>query len=83
MELPGVKKGSSDLSIVLATNTVNRIRQVTVRGTLRPIFPVLTTTIADEGSGAGVATTIRERRYGNFARSFVVPLDTKVCALPP
>jgi HSP20 family molecular chaperone IbpA len=67
LELPGMKK--SDLSIKLNTCFYNRVRQVTVSGSSRSVFP-------DDGGFA-----VRERKHGDFSRTFPVPSDTKVRVL--
>ncbi|KAH7910674.1 hypothetical protein BJ138DRAFT_1135870 [Hygrophoropsis aurantiaca] len=61
-ELPGLKK--TDLSIVLSTCPYNRVKQVKVSGRSKPPFPE-----------AGYA--VKERKFGDFRRTFVVPSDTK------
>ncbi|KAJ6500753.1 hypothetical protein C8R45DRAFT_979014 [Mycena sanguinolenta] len=66
LELPGVKK--PDLRITLATTLFNRVRQVTVNGHSRPPL--------------SSSPTLRERKYGRFARAFPVPADTKVRFAP-
>lgn len=135
MELPGVKKGSSDLSVVLSTCIFNRVKQVTVSGIVRPVAPTFagavftgsgsasatTTAAAGAGSGSAAASAsaapasaagasgssggggagssalqtvagaaggseeasaaqlnVRERKYGEFTRTFAVPSETKV-----
>ncbi|KAJ7348874.1 hypothetical protein DFH08DRAFT_697259, partial [Mycena albidolilacea] len=62
LELPGMKK--SDLRITLATTLFNRVRQVTVSGHSRAPFP------------PSPGPTLRERKFGRFARAFPVPADT-------
>lgn len=63
LELPGLKQ--RDLSITLSTCWYNRVRQVVVAGRSKPVLP-----------DAGYA--IRERKFGEFQRTFVVPPETKV-----
>ncbi|KAH7924383.1 hypothetical protein BV22DRAFT_1066924 [Leucogyrophana mollusca] len=62
LELPGLKK--TDLSIVLSRCTFNRVKQVTVSGRSKPSFPE-----------SGYA--VKERKFGDFHRTFVVPSETK------
>ena len=69
LELPGVKK--ADLSIKLSTCFYNRVKQVTVSGQSKPAFP-------EDGNRCKV----RERKYGEFTRTFAVPQDTQVRFLP-
>ncbi|EIW74320.1 hypothetical protein CONPUDRAFT_113320 [Coniophora puteana RWD-64-598 SS2] len=57
LEAPGLRR--SDVSIVLNT-TVNSLRQVVVAGRARPVLPEL-------------GYTVRERKYGDFKRTIVVP----------
>ena len=64
LELPGVKK--TDLSVKLSTCWYNRVKQVIVAGKSSPIFP-------DEKGFA-----VRERKHGEFTRTFAVPPDTRV-----
>lgn len=63
LELPGLTK--RDLSITLSTCVYNRVRQVVVAGRSKPAL-----------SEAGYA--IKERKYGEFSRTFAVPPETKV-----
>jgi HSP20 family molecular chaperone IbpA len=67
LELPGVKK--TDLNVKLSTCWYNRVKQVIVTGKSRSVFP-------DEKGFA-----VRERKHGEFARTFAVPPDTRVRAL--
>lgn len=69
LELPGMKK--SDLRITLATTLFNRVRQVTVSGHSRAPVP------------PSPGPTLRERKFGRFARAFPVPADTTVRLLAP
>ncbi|KAH9939840.1 hypothetical protein B0H21DRAFT_29349 [Amylocystis lapponica] len=62
LELPGLKK--SDLRLTLAVCPYSRVRQLTVSGTSRPTLP-------PHGH------TVQERKFGAFARTIVVPPDTK------
>ncbi|KAG9218000.1 hypothetical protein CCMSSC00406_0010417 [Pleurotus cornucopiae] len=62
LELPGSKR--TDLSVRLSTCVWNRVKQVTVSGKSKPGFP--------EGSLA-----VRERRFGQFSRTFAVGAETK------
>lgn len=63
LELPGLKQ--RDLSITLSTCVYNRVRQVVVAGRSKPTL-----------SEAGYA--IRERKFGEFSRTFAVPIETRV-----
>ncbi len=63
LELPGSKR--TDLSVRLSTCVWNRVKQVTVSGKSKPGFP--------EGS-----LSVRERRFGQFSRTFAVGAETKV-----
>ncbi|KAF4563722.1 hypothetical protein EYR36_002963 [Pleurotus pulmonarius] len=62
LELPGSKR--TDLSVRLSTCVWNRVKQVTVSGKSKPGFP--------EGS-----LSVRERRFGQFSRTFAVGAETK------
>ncbi|KAH8101889.1 hypothetical protein BXZ70DRAFT_1007128 [Cristinia sonorae] len=62
LELPGLKK--SDLKISMSVCPYSRVRQVTISGRSFPRF-------ADSGY------TVKERRFGAFSRTVVVPPDTK------
>ncbi len=72
MELPGVKK--SDINIELWTNLHSHNRQVTVSGISRPAFPAPNTE-----QDLNAQMNKRERRYGDFLRSWSVPPNTQVC----
>ncbi|KDQ60016.1 hypothetical protein JAAARDRAFT_174038 [Jaapia argillacea MUCL 33604] len=61
-ELPGVKK--SDLRITLSMCPYSRVRQLTVSGKALPL-------------SLARLFTVRERKYGEFSRTLVVPPDTK------
>ncbi|KAI0701998.1 hypothetical protein BC835DRAFT_1264152 [Cytidiella melzeri] len=61
-ELPGLKK--HDLAIKLHMCPYSHVQQLTVVGRSRPALP--------EG-----VYTVQERKFGNFYRTVVVPLDTK------
>jgi HSP20 family molecular chaperone IbpA len=63
LELPGLKK--RDLSITLSTCLYNRVRQVVIAGRSKPTLPE-----------TGYA--IKERKFGEFSRTFAVPPETKV-----
>ena len=63
LELPGLKK--SDLKITMNRCPYSRLRQLTIRGRSRPVLP-------------SNGHTVQERKFGEFARTLVVPLDTKV-----
>ncbi|KAJ7019726.1 hypothetical protein C8F04DRAFT_975315, partial [Mycena alexandri] len=66
LELPGMKR--RDLRITLATTPFNRVRQVTVSGTLASTSIVVARTLGP---------VLRERKYGSFTRAFAVPAETK------
>ena len=63
-ELPGLKK--SDLKIHMSVCPYSRVRQVTISGESRPPL------FADPGY------TVKERKYGAFSRTVVVPHETQV-----
>lgn len=63
LELPGLKQ--RDLSITLSTCVYNRVRQVVVAGRSKRTL-----------SEAGYA--IKERKFGEFRRTFAVPAETQV-----
>lgn len=63
LELPGLKK--RDLSITLSTCVYNRVRQVVIAGRSKPMLPE-------------TGYTIRERKFGEFSRTFAVPPETSV-----
>ena len=70
LELPGLKK--SDLKITLSRCPYTCVKQLTVSGKSKPVFP-----------DAGLA--VKERRFGKFYRTMAVPNDTTVRLLsfPP
>jgi len=63
LELPGLKK--SDLKITLSRCPYTCVKQLTVSGKSKPVFP-----------DAGLA--VKERRFGRFYRTMAVPSDTTV-----
>ena len=73
LELPGVKK--SEVRVTLSTCYYNRVKQVTVYGRTRPVFPV---SGFPEGIDGPPDLTVRERKFGDFSRTFAVPSETKV-----
>lgn len=73
LELPGVKK--SQVRVILSTCYYNRVKQVTVYGRTRPVFPVVGFP-PEEGEGPS-DLTVRERKFGEFSRTFAVPGETK------
>jgi HSP20 family molecular chaperone IbpA len=73
LELPGVKK--SEVRVTLSTCYYNRVKQVTVYGRTRPVFPV---SAFPEGIDGPPDLTVRERKFGDFSRTFAVPSETKV-----
>ena len=62
-ELPGLKK--HDMTIRMQMCPYSGVRQLTVMGRSRPVLP--------EGM-----YTVQERKFGDFYRTVVVPLNTKV-----
>ncbi|KAF5383147.1 hypothetical protein D9615_005015 [Tricholomella constricta] len=70
LEVPGVRK--ADVRVTLSTCTWNRVRQITVSGIARPVFPPASMSESTDGVPE---LTIRERKYGEFARTFAVPSD--------
>lgn len=78
LELPGVKK--SDVRVTLSTCYYNRVRQLTVRGQTHPAFPPPVTSTLHGSVGSDM--TIRERKFGEFTRTFPVPANTKVRSFP-
>ncbi|KAF8886129.1 hypothetical protein BD779DRAFT_1441837 [Infundibulicybe gibba] len=70
LELPGVKK--SDVRVTLSTCYYNRVKQITVSGRTRPVFPSAQT---PEKPGE---VTVRERKFGDFTRTFAVASDIKL-----
>ena len=63
LELPGLKK--SDLKITLSRCPYTCVKQLTVSGKSKPVFP-----------DGGLA--VKERRFGRFYRTMAVPSDTTV-----
>ena len=63
LELPGLKK--SDLKITLSRCPYTCVKQLTISGKSKPVFP-----------DAGLA--VKERRFGKFYRTMAVPSDTTV-----
>lgn len=63
LELPGLKK--SDLKITLSRCPYTCVKQLTIAGKSKPVFP-----------DAGLA--VKERRFGRFYRTMAVPSDTTV-----
>ncbi|KAI0824803.1 hypothetical protein BC628DRAFT_371374 [Trametes gibbosa] len=61
-ELPGVKR--DDLRITMSVCPFSRVRQLNIAGVSRPVLP-------SQGHG------VRERKFGLFARTLVVPPETK------
>lgn len=72
LELPGVDK--KDVKLSLTTSRHNRIRQLRVWGVLDPTFPVPSAEILR----LFPESCARERRFGEFSRTFAVPSDLKV-----
>jgi HSP20 family molecular chaperone IbpA len=63
LELPGMNR--SDISLVLSTSAFNRVKQVVVTGRSKPEF-------------TEDVYALRERKFGLFSRTFVVPNETRV-----
>ena len=64
-ELPGVKR--SDLRVTMSVCPFSRVRQVSISGMSRSMLPL-------QGH------SVRERKFGEFFRTMVVPPETKVRA---
>ena len=64
-ELPGLKK--HDMTITMHVCPFSGVRQLTIMGRSRPVLP--------EGM-----YSVQERKFGDFYRTVVVPLHTKVSA---
>ncbi|KAJ3487497.1 hypothetical protein NLI96_g3491 [Meripilus lineatus] len=62
MELPGLKK--SDLKVTMSRCPFSCVRQLTISGRSRPVLPI-------------AGHTVQERKFGEFSRTIVVPLETK------
>ncbi|KAG6857046.1 hypothetical protein H0H87_010400 [Tephrocybe sp. NHM501043] len=73
LEVPGVNK--ADVRVTLSTCSWNRVKQITVTGVVRPVFPSVSAGESADGMLLEF-TTIRERRFGEFARTFAVPAET-------
>ena len=63
LELPGLRK--SDLKITLSRCPYTCVKQLTVSGKSKPVFP-------------DVGLAVKERRFGRFYRTMAVPSDTTV-----
>jgi HSP20 family molecular chaperone IbpA len=74
LELPGVKK--VDVRVTLSTCHYNGVRQITVSGHTDPVFA------APSAGGPGGDLTVRERKFGEFIRTFAVPAGIKVRVSP-
>jgi len=68
LELPGLKK--SDLKIILSRCPYTCVKQLTVSGKSKPVFP-------------DVGLAVKERKFGKFYRTMAVPSDTTVRLLFP
>ncbi|KAG6853385.1 hypothetical protein C0991_004846 [Blastosporella zonata] len=75
LEVPGVSK--SDVRVTLSTCPWNRVKQITVTGVVRPVFPSVSAAESADGMRLEF-TTIRERKFGEFERMFAVPAETNV-----
>ncbi|KAF9443546.1 hypothetical protein P691DRAFT_679320 [Macrolepiota fuliginosa MF-IS2] len=71
LELPGVEK--KDMKLSLLTLRHNRVRQLKVWGTLTPTLPLPSA----EGMKQYPGAYLRERKFGEFSRTFTVPSDLK------
>ncbi|KXN80945.1 hypothetical protein AN958_06575 [Leucoagaricus sp. SymC.cos] len=71
LELPGVEK--KDVKLTLSTSRHNRIRQLKVWGVSDPALPVPTADVLSHFPDS----CARERRFGEFSRTFSVPPDLK------
>ncbi|KAG5645492.1 hypothetical protein DXG03_005900 [Asterophora parasitica] len=78
LEVPGVRK--ADVKVTLSTCPWNRVRQITVSGIARPVFAPAA---SSESADGRPELTIRERKFGEFSRTFAVPSDVNVRPLPP
>jgi len=72
LELPGVDK--KDIKISLVTARHNRIRYLKVWGVLESLLPVPTA----EALSLYPELFKKERKFGEFSRTFVVPPDLNV-----
>ena len=63
LELPGLRK--NDLKITLSSCPYTCVKQLTVSGKSKPVFP-------------DVGLAVKERRFGKFYRTMAVPSDTTV-----
>jgi HSP20 family molecular chaperone IbpA len=72
LELPGVDR--RDVRVTLATNRCTRVRYLKVYGVVDPVLPPP----KGEDMDMYPETVIRERKFGEFSRSFVVPAHLKV-----
>lgn len=75
LEVPGVSK--ADVRVTLSTCSWNRVKQITVSGVSRPVFPPLSAAESADGMMLELTTT-RERMFGEFTRTFAVPAETNV-----
>ncbi|KAG6820931.1 hypothetical protein H0H93_009706 [Arthromyces matolae] len=75
LEVPGVSK--ADVRVSLSTCSWNRVKQISVLGVSRPVFPPLSAAETADGMMLDL-TTVRERRFGEFARTFAVPAETNI-----
>ncbi|KAG6909927.1 hypothetical protein DXG01_014449 [Tephrocybe rancida] len=73
LEVPGVRK--ADVRVTLSTCSWNRVKQITVTGVSRPVFPSVSSGESVDGMMLEF-TTMRERQFGEFARTFAVPAET-------
>lgn len=72
LELPGVDR--RDVRVTLTTNRCTRVRYLNVQGIVDPVLPppkLENVTLYPE-------MVIRERKFGEFSREFVVPAHLKV-----
>lgn len=72
LELPGVDR--KDVKVSLTTSRHNRVRLLKVYGILDPTLPLPNTEIAKLFPDS----CTRERKFGEFTRTFAVPANLKV-----
>jgi hypothetical protein len=90
MELPGVRR--NDLRVVLEPSRINRVKQVRISGEVRPVpfsnpFVRTASAVATPGAphqniGENPQMTVRERKYGQYFRAWIVPWETRVSSFP-
>ncbi|KAG6811284.1 hypothetical protein H0H92_008197 [Tricholoma furcatifolium] len=74
LEAPGVSQ--DDIRVTLSTCPWNGVKQITVSGVMRPVFPAASA-VGESADGLMLEfTTLRERKFGEFTRTFAVPVET-------